>query len=279
MKFTKMHGLGNDFIIFDNRAGEKLDFYKISKKLCRRRLSIGADGLLVVENSDIADLKMRIFNPDGTEAEMCGNGIRCFALWAYKRKLVDSKSLNVETLAGIIKPALVDDPQNPAEFLVRVNMGKPIFSNTRGSGGTTDISSTVDETIIVEGKKITYTPVSLGNPHCVIFTDVIDDSVVSQFGPSIEKHPNFPNRTNVEFVKIISPDHVRVRVWERGAGLTLACGTGACASAAAGVKKGLLAEDVRVTLPGGELIISWNGKDSIFMTGPAMESFIGEVKI
>ncbi len=277
LEFTKMHGLGNDFIVIDNTSLKPLNYSKIAQNLCRRHFSVGADGIIIVLPSNIADLKMRIFNPDGSEAEMCGNGIRCFAKYVYEKGLVLQKNMQVETLAGIIKPSVVEDPEGKGRFFAKVDMGKPIFTKNKIPMAGENKPYVIDEKLTIENEEITFSAVSMGNPHCVIFVDKLEKEKVLRLGPKIEYHPLFPERVNVEFVKIVSPDHVEVMVWERGVGLTFACGTGACAVVSIGVKKGVLNRNVKVSLLGGDLFIEWQGKN-IFMTGPAEEVFNGIIK-
>ena len=276
MQFTKMHGLGNDFIITDNRDETISDYSNLAETLCRRHFSIGADGIILIMKSNQADIKMRIFNSDGSEAQMCGNGIRCFAHYAYKNNIITKKTMTVETLAGIIKPEITEFI-NDRKSLVRVDMGKPRLRRNEIPIAGEDTPRVVDEPIEVEGVKFLFTGVSMGNPHCIIFVDEITDEMVRRFGPIIEKHPLFPEKTNVEFIKVHSPQHIQFRVWERGAGETLACGTGACASVVAGIMKGLLDKEVKVSLPGGDLMIKWEESGNVIMTGPAEEAFTGTV--
>lgn len=276
MQFTKMHGLGNDFIIIDNRDETISDYSNLAETLCRRHFSIGADGIILIMKSNQADIKMRIFNSDGSEAQMCGNGIRCFAHFAHKNNIITKKNMTVETLAGIIKPEIteyIDDKKS----MVRVDMGKPRLRRHEIPVYGEDSPRVVDEPIEVEGVKFLFTGVSMGNPHCIIFVDEITDEMVRRFGPIIEKHPLFPEKTNVEFIKVHSPQHIQFRVWERGAGETLACGTGACASVVAGIMKGLLDKEVKVSLPGGDLMIKWEESGNVIMTGPAEEAFSGTI--
>lgn len=279
MKFTKMHGLGNDFIIIDNRSGLNLDYPRLAKNLCRRRFSIGADGILVILNSEKADIRMRVFNSDGSEAEMCGNGIRCFARYIYEKKILSKKSISVETPAGIIKPQIVDNPEDPDDLLIRVDMGKPALRRNEIPMTGEDTPRVLDEKIEVNGDEFFISAVSMGNPHCIIFVDEITDHLIRHISPLIENHPVFPRKTNVEFARFIEPRHVKVRVWERGAGETLACGTGACAVVIAGIMKKMLDNKVKVSLPGGDLLIEWDKTGNIYMTGPAVEVFSGEITL
>jgi diaminopimelate epimerase len=263
MKFVKMHGAGNDFIIIDGRT-EKLDginFSELAIKLCDRNFGIGADGILLVLPSEKADMKMRVINSDGSEAEMCGNGIRCFTKYLYETTEKKKEILSVETLAGIILPSIIEYKGKTA--LVEVDMGTP-----------KDIKQA---TVEVKSGKFAATLVSMGNPHCVIFVDDLNDIKLDVTGPEIETNKMFPKKTNVEFVQVISDGEIKVKVWERGAGETLACGTGACASVVAAVKVKGMQRDLMVQLPGGELDIEWQADDHIVMRGPAESVFEGKL--
>ena len=269
IEFTKMHGLGNDFIVIDmmrNQIGDEREF---AKKYCDRRFGIGADQLLLVEPSDIADFRMRIFNADGSEVEMCGNGIRCIAQYIADQKLSGKTKLAIETLAGIIYPELSGDK-------IRVNMGKPRLVPDQIPMHHND-DKAVGVPLAVEGKTYSVTAVSMGNPHCIVFVDDVDTCEITTTGPLIECHDMFPKRTNVEFVQILSSSHIRVRVWERGSGITLACGTGACASAVAACLHNHTGRTATVSLPGGDLLIEWADTDEVFMTGPAQTVFCGQI--
>jgi diaminopimelate epimerase len=279
LQFTKMHGLGNDFIILDNRKCRIDDYSNLAKIICRRRFHIGADGILIIENSDAADLKMVIFNSDGSEAEMCGNGIRCFARYVYERKIVTKTDMTIETKAGIMKPSIVADQENPGGLLIRVNMGKPELRRSMIPMTGEDTPVVIDEPVSVKGEIFEFTAVSMGNPHVITFVDKLPGEKLAEIGPLIENHPLFPKKTNVEFARVESPGHVTVQVWERGAGETLACGTGACATVVAGQMKNLLEGNVKVSLPGGDLLIEWDGMGPVFMTGEAEEVFVGEMNL
>jgi diaminopimelate epimerase len=279
LNFTKMHGLGNDFIILDNRNNQLDEYSKLAKILCRRRFNIGADGILIVENSDKADLEMVIFNSDGSEAEMCGNGIRCFARYVYERNIINKTEMTIETKAGIMIPSIITDKENPQNLLIRVNMGKPELRRSRIPMTGEDTPTVIDEPITAMGEIFEFTGVSMGNPHVVTFIDELPGARLAEIGPIIEKNPIFPVKTNVEFVRVENPKHVTVQVWERGAGETLACGTGACATVVAGQLKKILERSVKVTLPGGDLFIEWDGYGPVYMTGPAEEVFVGISRI
>lgn len=271
IKLTKMQGCGNDFVIIDyseyEKTGMKMD--ELAKKVCDRNFGVGADGMIIPNtNSDKADLSWYFYNSDGSTAQMCGNGMRCFAKYAYDNKLVNKKSFSVETLAGIIKPELLDNG------LIKVNMGKPILEDKK-------IPFWGERHITVLDREFDIFPVSMGNPHCVIFTEEDPLELAQKYGPEIEKHEYFPEKTNTEFVKIKSRMEIDMRVFERGCGITLACGTGACASVAACVLNNLTEQKVKVNLLGGPVFVEWQGnkenpKEDIFLIGSANYSFIAE---
>ena len=272
MNFWKMHGLGNDYIVVDNRD-QKIAEAKatdLAKKLCERRFGIGSDGLLLVSNSSVADVKMRIFNVDGSEAEMCGNGIRCFAKYCYENKIVKKDELDVETNAGVKHIWLT---REKAEVkLIKVDMGAPNWDRKalpmKGKGPCVNEGLQVDEE---ENYKVTC--LSMGNPHCVIFVENVDESPVEYIGPMIESHPSFPKRTNVSFVQVLNKNELKVRVWERGCGETLSCGTGTCAAVAAANKLGKVGNKVTVHVLGGDLQVEV-GK-TLYLSGPAEKVFEG----
>ena len=279
IQFVKMHGLGNDFIIVDCMSHpysvEGLVGQAVA--LCDRHFGIGGDGLILVMPGLKTPFRMRIINNDGSEAEMCGNGIRCFAKYLYERGLTRDTTFVVETLAGPITPVLELD--NAHVKGVRVDMGEPRLERTQipmgGPAGTV-----IDEPLAVADRTFYVTAVSMGNPHAVIFVDNVKAFPVEQFGPLIEHHPVFPRRTNVEFAQVEAPDKMTMRVWERGAGSTLACGTGACATLVAGVLTGNTERRATVVLPGGPLEIEWRETDNrVYMTGPAEEVFTGTVEV
>jgi len=224
LEFTKMHGAGNDFIVVDDRRGLIEHPDEVAKELCQRNFSVGADGLILVRTSEKADFQMRIFNPDGSEPEMCGNGIRCFAKFLLEKGITDKKSFDVNTNAGIIKPEVIEGG-------IRVDMGEPILS-PREIPVISEKETVINEELEVADTTVYVTAVSMGNPHAVIFTEV-ETYPFEKVGEKLETNPQFPNRTNVEFVDVVSRDEINVKVWERGVGPTLACGTGACAAVVA----------------------------------------------
>lgn len=268
--FVKMHGLGNDFIFFDNLDGRLRLTPDQVRFLCHRHFGIGADGVITVCPSDRADLKMEIFNSDGSPAEMCGNGIRCFAIYARDHGLVAGPEMTVETGAGIIRPRIVGDK-------VEVDMGEPEFDPEKIPVNLP--GEVVDYPVVFEGRKVEITCVSMGNPHCVIFFSPGEELPVLELGPMIETDPLFPRKTNVEFIRVINDREIEFRVWERGAGITLACGTGSCAAVAAAVRTGRTGRKVLVHLLGGDLDIEWKENNRIFMTGPAVEVFTGTISV
>jgi len=275
--FVKMHGTGNDFIML-NRLDDKISIsLKIARELCDRHTGIGGDGLIFIlpaENKN-NDYKMRIFNSDGSEAEMCGNGIRCFTHYLISENITDKKKLKIETKAGLIKPEIIKTEGNSS--LVRVNMGRPQFEPDKIPALIkSNINYIHDYKLNIDNNIFKINCVSMGNPHTIIFTNNIKDINLNKWGKKIENHPMFPEKTNVEFVEIYDNTRIKVRVWERGAGITLACGTGACATVASGIKNNLLDKKVTVHLPGGDLFIDWSG-DNIYMTGPARSIFKGKI--
>ncbi|MDS1029631.1 diaminopimelate epimerase [Bacillota bacterium LX-D] len=275
MKFTKMHGLGNDFIIIEEKElSQDTKLPELAVQLCNRHFGIGADGLIIVLPSDTADIQMRIINSDGSEPEMCGNGIRCFAKYVYEQGIVSSPKIKVQTLAGIIVPSLeVIEGEITG---ICVDMGEPCLTRSKipmlGEPGqaTTDYLN-------IDGKQYKITAVSMGNPHCVIYVDNISAVPLEELGRKIETHPIFPKKTNVEFVQKINNNEVMMKVWERGAGVTLACGTGACAVAVAGVLNNVNGRKVTVHLAAGNLEINWDEENNhVYMTGPAETVFTGD---
>ncbi len=278
--FVKMHGSGNDFVMVDQFSGANqftLSYPEAARKLCDRNFGIGADGLILVLPSAKADFQMRIFNPDGSEAEMCGNGIRCFAKLVFDKGYTKDAAFTVETLAGIRNPLIVESG-NPAT-LVEVKMGEPRLDRSQipmlGPEGRV-----VDEVLDIDVARLRVTCVNMGNPHCVTFVDDVTAFDVETIGPFVEENRAFPEHTNAEFVEVISKDELKMRVWERGAGETLACGTGASASVVAAVLNGLTDRKVTVHLLGGNLLIDWRESDNVVkMTGPAEQVFTGQIEL
>ena len=269
IRFTKMHGLGNDFVVVEAAAVKAVNLAKLAKQICRRREGIGADQLLWLGKSRKADLVLRIFNADGGEVEMCGNGLRCAARYARDRRIVKKTWLTIETLGGIRAVKAM------GKKMFQVNMGVPIL---KGRDIPVSLSGRViNRPIRLDGRDARVTCVSMGNPHCVVFVENVVDTPVAKIGPQLETHALFPKKTNVEFVQVVKEDLITVRVWERGAGETLACGSGACASAVASVLNGLTNRKLTVQLPGGPLAVNWD-RDSgeVSMTGPAEEVFTGD---
>ncbi|MDD5016624.1 MAG: diaminopimelate epimerase [Eubacteriales bacterium] len=264
MDFTKMHGLGNDFLVFEDDGAQR-DWQALAKKACQRRLSVGGDGILIVLPSSRADIRMRIINADGSEAEMCGNGIRCFAKYVYETGIVDKIDMTVETLAGIIRPRLTLEDGKVSD--VSVDMGKPSYD--RASIPMTGEGDPFDVEIKTAGRIVTISSMLMGVPHTMVLTDDLDAIEAAVLGPAIERHDMFPRKTNVNFVKIIDESNIEILTWERGAGLTLACGTGSCASAVAMHKKGLVGAKVTVHHSVGRLVIESLEDGRVIMTGPA----------
>lgn len=274
IKLTKMQGCGNDFVIVDygeyKKTGKELNSF--AKEVCNRNFGIGADGLIIPKTDDLkdgVDIGWYFYNSDGSTAEMCGNGMRCFAKYVYDKQLVKSKTFSVETLAGIKKPEILENGQ------VRVNMGEPILEEEKipfvGKS----------RTINVLDKSFDIVPVSMGNPHCVIFIDGDVREYAEKYGKYIEKHEYFPKKTNTEFVNIKSRTEMDLCVFERGCGITLACGTGSCASVVAAVLNNLTEQNVKVNLPGGAVSVEWQGssddvKKDVYLTGPCEYSFFAE---
>lgn len=274
LAFTKMHGIGNDFILIDCRqdavSSQLSAVAELSRRLCHRRFGIGADQVLLLFPSKVADFMMKIFNSDGSQVEMCGNGIRCFAKYIWDRGISVKDRLSVETAAGVIRPERAGD-------MVKVDMGEPVLQARQIPVNLDGVIKNYP--LIIDGKEFKITCVSMGNPHAVIFVDNVDGFDVKRYGPAIETHKLFPKRTNVEFIEIIGPERLKMRVWERGAGETMACGTGASAAAVAANLNGLSEKKVTVGLLGGELRIEWSGNNHIYMTGPAEEVFEGWIEI
>ncbi len=280
LKFSKMHGIGNDFPIIDESKGEVIpekDKAEACRILCHRNFGVGGDGVLFVEPSDVADIGYRMFNPDGSEAEMCGNGIRCFGDFVYRKGILKQEKMTVETRAGIKTIEItLDENDNPVLF--KVNMGTSTFK-------TSEIPMISDEEEFIDGELkvldtvFNVTAISVGNPHAIIFVDDVESVDIDKYGPAIEAHEAFPEKINVHFVEVISENEGKMITWERGAGVTLACGTGATSTAISGYKLGLFAGKVLLHLPGGDLNFDIYEKDSelgAFMEGPATLVYDGE---
>lgn len=274
MKFTKMHGAGNDYVYVDCFA-EKVpaDVAETARRVSDRHFGIGGDGLVLICPSERADARMRMFNADGSESEMCGNASRCVAKYLYDHGIAKKEELRLETGRGVL--ALKVEVEKGKVERVRVNMAAPILKSSE-IPTTLPGDPPVRAPLEVAGRKLEVTCVSMGNPHCITFVDEITDEWVLGVGPKIEVHPAFPRKINAEFVQVISPREIRMRVWERGSGETLACGTGACASAVAAVLNGLCERTVLCHLPGGDLTLEWSESEGVvYMTGPAKEVFSG----
>jgi diaminopimelate epimerase len=279
-----MHGLGNDFILIDclsKLLGDSSFLSYLAKKLCDRNFGIGADGLILILPSSQADLRMRIFNFDGSEAQMCGNGIRCFAKYAYENKLISKNKFAVETLAGIITPELIFQVlKNKKVLRIKVNMGTPKLRRREIPMNGEDTPTVIDETLKINPEQtFKITCVSMGNPHCITFVNDVQSISVEEIGPKIENHSLFPEKTNVEFIQVLNKQEINFRVWERGVGETLACGTGACAALVAAVLNNKTDRKATIHLPGGDLDILWADDGYIYMTGPAELVFRGEMTI
>ncbi len=262
LRFTKMHGLGNDYVYVNCLEHTPDDLPALARRVSNRNFGVGSDGLICICPTDCADVRMRMFNADGSEGEMCGNGVRCVGKFVYDKGLVAKNPLTVETLGGI---KILDlKVENSVVVAVTVDMGKPVISPSAQ--------------ICVKGENYTVNPVSMGNPHSVVYLPEIADLDLEHIGPDFECHPMFPNRTNTEFVEVIDRTHLNMRVWERGSGETLACGTGACAVLVASAFLGLSEREATVHLLGGDLNIRWSEEDGhVYMTGPATTVFEGEL--
>jgi diaminopimelate epimerase len=288
MEFTKMHGLGNDYVYVNCFSETVENPTELAIAVSNRHFGIGSDGLILICPTEIADAKMRMFNADGSEAQMCGNGIRCVAKYVYDHDLARSQtefsvpglgtfpsSLRIETLRGVLTLGLELDEQDKVRR-VCVNMGQPIL-NASEIPVAADSDTVIDLPIAIEGQDLSMTCVSMGNPHAVFFCETLEDIDLTHTGPLIEQHELFPERTNVHFVKGLGPNEFIMQTWERGSGITLACGTGACACAVAGVLTGKCQRQVTAHLPGGDLQLDWSEDDNcVYMTGPAVEVFTGQ---
>ena len=279
MKFTKMQGIGNDYVYVDCFQEPVNNPSAVAKFVSDRHFGIGSDGLILVKPSDVADCEMDMYNLDGSQGAMCGNGIRCVAKFAYDRGIVHKKNISVATKSGIKYLELT--VKNNKVSSVKVNMGSPIL-NAKTIPVVSEKEQVINEPLIVNGKTYHITAVSMGNPHAIVYMDDVENLDIAEIGPAFENHINFPDRINTEFVKVIDRHTLQMRVWERGSGETLACGTGACAVAVASTLNGLVDEDVPVTvkLLGGDLEILWNRQENlVYMTGPATTVFEGEIDL
>lgn len=277
-RFTKMHGAGNDFVVFDGVNQDVQLTPALIRKLADRQRGVGCDQVLLVERASVgeADFRYRIFNADGGEVEQCGNGARCFVRFVLDKELTRKNEIVVQTLGGLITPRMERDGE------VTVNMGSPVFDAPRIPFLTR--TGALVETIDIDGMPVAITAVSMGNPHAVQIVPEVGLAPVATLGPKLENHPWFPRRVNAGFLQVVDRQHARLRVWERGAGETLACGTGACAAVVAGIRRGLLDSPVRVETRGGMLRIRWDGREGdwgapVWMTGPAVTVFDGEIDL
>ncbi len=277
MEFTKMQGCGNDYV-YVNGFENKIDNpNKLSEIVSDRHFGIGSDGLIVINPSERADFKMSMYNADGSEGKMCGNGIRCVAKYVYDNKMTDKTTITVETLSGI--KTLELNVKNDKVETVKVNMGTPILL-PKDVPVVSDKDKVVDEPIVIDDKEYRITCVSMGNPHAITFIENTDDLEIETIGPKFENNPIFPDRVNTEFIQVLDRNTVKMRVWERGSGETFACGTGACATVVACVLNGLTDNKVTVKLLGGDLFIEYNREENtVYMTGPAKVSFTGKIEV
>ncbi|MDR3590284.1 MAG: diaminopimelate epimerase [Negativicutes bacterium] len=274
MRFSKWHGLGNDFVIVNGLKEKVSDFREAAVQVCDRHFGVGADGLVFILPSATADFQMRIFNSDGSEAEMCGNVTRCVMRYVYESGLTDKTAITLDTLAGPIKPQLV--MTDGVVTGARVDMGQPRLRRAEIPMTGNGSEQAVNVPLEIDGHTYYGTAVSMGNPHFVIFVDDVDAVDLAGVGPKLETHAAFPRKTNVEFVQVLNDKELRMRVWERGAGITMACGTGACATLAAAVLNEKCGRQATVRLDGGDLVIEWGEDGHIYMSGPATEVFRGE---
>jgi len=267
IKFTKMQATGNDFVVIETNSNR--DWSKLAKAMCERRFGVGADGIILVMSSKNADIHMRMFNPDGSEAEACGNGTRCLARYAIDQGLVNSKEITIETLGGLRKARTVGK-------FIQVDMGEPIFKAELIPVDDT-CKKVIDYPLNIAASQLSLTCLSMGNPHAVLFIDKpVKNFPLEVIGPKVEHHPFFPKRVNFEIANVIDKNKIRARVWERGAGETLSCGTGACAIAVAAQLQKFCNKEIDIILPGGTLTIYWDGQGEVKLTGPAEQVFKGE---
>ncbi len=286
IKFAKMEGLGNDFIILDDRKGNIAlheNYSALAKRLCSRHFGIGADGIILILDSHDHDIKYRIYNSDGSQAQMCGNGMRCFAKYVYENTIISQKKIRVDTKAGTIIPEVITNDlpggdRDPVQS-IRVDMGEPVFC-CRDIPFESLNEKAIEEALIVGDREYLITAVFMGNPHAVLFVDDVEIVDIERIGRLIETHERFPEKTNVEFIQVINRHELKMKVWERGAGRTLACGTGACAALVAANITGRVSESAIVHLDGGDLDIFWDKKTNhILKTGPATLVFEGRIRI
>jgi diaminopimelate epimerase len=277
LSFTKMHGAGNDFVVLDGLREALPPLEPLARRLSDRHFGIGFDQLLVVRPSTTADFRMEIYNADGSQVEMCANGIRCFFQYLRDAGHTRKDELRVETLSGVVVP------RHAGAGRVTVDMGPPVLAPAKiptRLGDPAGAGPVLDVALFVDGAELRVSSVSMGNPHCVLYVPSVDDAPVAVLGPKLERHDAFPNRVIVEFVEVVGPGHERQRTWERGAGETLACGSGACATAVVSLLRGVACSPLRVELRGGDLEIAWTGgASSVFMTGPAARVFTGSVEV
>ena len=277
MRFSKLHGAGNDYIYVDARGGER-DWPELARQVSDRHFGIGADGLILLKNSEVADARMQMFNADGSEGMMCGNGIRCFIRFGLDNSAFSqaTTSFDIETASGVLNVRPIWE--SGAMTRASVGMGAPIFRPSDIPVNAPDAMNPVlDYPIAVDGVELLLTCVSMGNPHAVMFLDQpVEDYPLTTIGPKVENHPAFPARVNFEVVNVIDSGRIRVRVWERGSGITLACGTGACAAVVSARLQGLVGNKVAVEMPGGELEVSWSGDGEVILEGPVAHIFDGD---
>jgi len=289
MHFVKMHGAGNDYVYIDAfRTPPPPDLPELAVRVSRRHTGIGADGLILIEPSPTADARMRMWNADGSEAGMCGNGLRCVAKYLYDRGLVARPEMRIESGEGTVTAWI--ESSTPRESRVRISLGRPklaaaeipttLVGRISNPSGRVENPSherpVLDVPLQCGDREFRICCVSMGNPHCVIFVEEPTDELVLRYGPPLERHAAFPERTNVEFVQVLARDEVRIRVWERGSGETQACGSGACAAVIAAALTNRTGRQVRCRLPGGELDVAWDESGVVFLTGPAVEVFAGD---
>ncbi|GAB1533965.1 MULTISPECIES: diaminopimelate epimerase [Brevibacillus] len=278
MKFTKLHGLGNDYVYVNcfEEDLSRVDLPELARRVSDRNFGIGGDGLILIMPSERADFRMRVFNNDGSEAKNCGNGLRCVSKYVYDHGLTEQTTFTVETLGGTVTPVVSLGADGKVDQ-VTIDMGEPRFERAAIPMTGIPEEQVREEGIEVGGTAFTMTAVSMGNPHAILFVDEVKEEDVRHYGPMIEYHEWFPERTNVEFIQILNHEEILFRVWERGSGVTLACGTGACAAAVAAHLSGKTGRKVTVHLAGGDLFIEWKEADNrVYMTGPATEVFSGE---